>query len=66
MNIYNMPAGVPFARALAAEMLRRAGDEPHALPQTRILLPTRRACRTLRDAFLDLTGGAPLLLPRLQ
>lgn len=66
MNIYNIPAGVPFARALAAEMMRRAEGEPHVLPQTRILLPTRRACRTLRDAFFDLTGGAPLLLPRLQ
>jgi ATP-dependent helicase/nuclease subunit B len=66
MNIYNIPAGIPFARVLAAELLRRAGDSPHELPQTRILLPTRRACRTLRDAFLDITGGKPLLLPRMQ
>ena len=31
-----------------------------------MLLPNRRACRNLRDAFLRLTDGAPLLLPRLQ
>jgi len=66
MNIYNIPAGIPFARALAAELLKQHQNTPHELPQTRILLPTRRACRTLREAFLQLTNGAPLLLPRMQ
>lgn len=66
MNLYNIPSGVPFARALAAELLRRCDGKPEVLPQIRILLPTRRACRTLREAFLQLTGGAPLLLPRMQ
>ena len=32
----------------------------------RVLLPTRRAARTLRRSFLQLNGGQPLLLPRLQ
>ena len=38
---------------------------PDALSAATILLPTRRACRTLRDAFLRDSGGTPVLLPRL-
>ena len=30
-----------------------------------VLLPTRRACITLRDAFLRVSGGQALVLPRL-
>ena len=30
-----------------------------------VLLPTRRACRSLREAFLRVTQGAPLLLPAI-
>jgi ATP-dependent helicase/nuclease subunit B len=44
--------------------LPRAGD-PLALAAVTVLLPTRRACRSLREAFLRLTEGKPLLLPRL-
>lgn len=66
MNVFNIPSQTPFTRALAAELLRRCEGKPEALPQYRILLPTRRACRTLREAFLKMTDGAPLLLPRMQ
>lgn len=64
--VYNIPAGISFADALAAELLRRHEGAPEALPQTRILLPTRRACRIVREAFLRCSDGRPLLLPRLQ
>ena len=37
-----------------------------SLPDMTVLLPTRRACRTMRDIFLDLSDGRPLLLPRIQ
>src|SRR6516162_9716891 len=47
-----------------------AGD-PMRLPCATILLPTRRAVRALREAFLRATpegheAGTPLLLPRLR
>ena len=47
-----------------------AGD-PMRLPRATILLPTRRAVRALREAFLRATpegheAGTPLLLPRLR
>ena len=31
-----------------------------------VLLPTRRACRSLREAFVRQAGGQALLLPRIQ
>ena len=55
-----------LARGLAA----LAGDDPLLLPRMTVLLPTRRAARSLREAFLRLTAeegaAAPLLLPRLR
>lgn len=65
-NLFTIPAGVPFARALAKGIIAQAGDAPDALPHYTILLPTRRAVRTVRDAFLRESGGKPILLPRLQ
>ena len=65
-NIYTIAAGVPFARALAAELLLRTKSNPEKLAEYRILLPTRRACRVLREAFLRESDGMPLLLPTMQ
>src|SRR5438876_1026758 len=43
-----------------------AAGDPLRLPRMTVLLPTRRAARALREAFLRLSGeGIPLLLPRL-
>lgn len=66
LSVFNIPSGVPFARVLAKGLLAEAGKDPLALTRMRILLPTRRACRTVREAFLQESGGKPLLLPKLQ
>lgn len=47
-------------------ILEEAGDDPLALAQYKILLPTRRGCRVVRDMFLRLSDGKPLILPTLQ
>src|SRR5690554_2304166 len=65
-NLYNIPSGIPFARTLAAHLLQETKKNPQQLTQYKILLPTRRACRTLQNAFLQQNNGKPLLLPRLQ
>lgn len=65
-SIYSINPGQNFALALARGVMQMAGDDPAALPHYRILLPTRRAGRALRDAFLSLTDGRPLMLPRLH
>jgi ATP-dependent helicase/nuclease subunit B len=65
-NVYTIPAGQPFVDALAAGLMARAGGGAAALADTTILLPTRRALRSLREAFLRQSGGTPLLLPHMM
>ncbi len=64
-GIYTIPAGWPFVDALAAGVLAEVGPTPEALADVTILLPTRRAVRSLREAFLRSSDGRPLLLPRM-
>lgn len=64
-TVCNIASAIPFVDALAAGILDRHGADPAALPEIRVLLPTRRACRALGEAFLRATGGAPTLLPRM-
>ena len=64
-EVYTIAPGLPFVDALAAGMLARAGHDPAKLARAIVLLPTRRACQALRDAFLRQRDGEPTLLPRL-
>jgi ATP-dependent helicase/nuclease subunit B len=67
-NVYTIPSGIPFVDALAGGLLAQAGGDPLALSRMTVLLPNRRACRALQEAFLRLgvTNGGAILLPRLQ
>jgi ATP-dependent helicase/nuclease subunit B len=65
-RVATIPATQPFVDALAAGLLAEAGADPLTLADVLVLLPTRRACRSLRDAFLRQAGSRPLLLPRIQ
>ncbi|CAA7613170.1 Inactivated superfamily I helicase [Candidatus Terasakiella magnetica] len=64
--LFTIPPGLPFVDTLAAFLLDKAGGNPLALAEMEVLLPTRRACRALSEAFLRLSDGRPLLLPRLK
>ncbi|TAL01772.1 MAG: double-strand break repair protein AddB [Rhodospirillaceae bacterium] len=64
-TVFTIPPGAAFVDALAGGLLDDAGDDPMALAAVTVLLPTRRAARSLREAFLRLTNGKPLLLPRM-
>jgi ATP-dependent helicase/nuclease subunit B len=72
-NIYTIPPGRPFLQTLASAILN--GDLPHpggpkptpiSLSGMTLLLPTRRATRALQEAFLAVSGGAALLLPKIR
>jgi ATP-dependent helicase/nuclease subunit B len=65
-QIYTLPAGAAFLKSLARSLLNGEVCAPQDLGDVRLLLPTRRACRSLQDAFLDVRDGAAMLLPRLQ
>src|SRR5262245_15737418 len=72
-RLYTIPPSAPFLMTLAKAIL--GGDlplpggakpDPLALPLTTIYLPTRRAARTLREAFLAEAANEALLLPRIR
>ena len=64
-NVCSIAAGLPFVDVLAAGVLARHGAALE-LAEVTILLPTRRACRSLREAFLRQSEGQALLLPAIQ
>ncbi|RAI60622.1 double-strand break repair protein AddB [Roseicella frigidaeris] len=67
MNLFAIPAHLPFLDCLAAGVLRRLPDPaPDHLSRVTILLPTRRSARALRVAFLRAADGHALLLPRMR
>jgi len=72
-RIFTVPAGHAFLDCLADAVL--AGDLPEPggtkprpldLPAMTLLMPTRRACRSLQEAFLARCRGRALLLPRIS
>ena len=70
-NVYTIGPERPFLATLADGLLGMTAGDPMRLPCATILLPTRRAVRALREAFLRATpegheAGTPLLLPRLR
>jgi ATP-dependent helicase/nuclease subunit B len=62
-GVFTIPPHLDFLRSLAEGLLR---DDLEALAGTRILLPSRRACLGMREAFLSAAGGKALLLPRME
>ena len=62
--IFSIPPHVAFVDALALGLMARTAHDPLALARAHILLPNRRAVRTLTDAFVRHSQGG-LLLPRM-
>jgi double-strand break repair protein AddB len=72
-RFYTIPPSAPFLSTLAKAVLNGdlpkpggAKPDPLTLPRAIIYLPTRRAVRALRDAFLDASGGKATLLPSIR
>ena len=64
--IYSIPADRPFLDTLVTGLMRRAGSDPLALTRMTVLVPTRRAARSLREAFLRAGDGKAMLLPKMM
>ena len=70
-TVYTIPSGVSFVDALAQGIYALHGGQGdwHAIAPIRILVPTRRAVRSLQDAFrrlADAQGQGAFLLPKIQ
>ncbi len=71
LKVYTIGAERPFLATLAHGVLGMAAGDPLRLPRTTVLLPTRRAVGSLREAFLRIASeqseaGRALLLPRMR
>ncbi len=69
-HVFTIPASAPFLPTLiealnAGRLGFAVADDPLALAAATIYLPTRRACRLMRDAFLDAPEGDAAILPRI-
>ncbi len=64
-KVFNISATNSFADALAQKLLDEYADNRLELADILILLPNRRACKTLAEAFVRQGGNRPTLLPRL-
>jgi ATP-dependent helicase/nuclease subunit B len=65
-TVYTIPPALPFVDALAAGLIARAGDDPGKLADMTVLVPNRRAQRSLREAFLRQLGEQPTILPSMR
>lgn len=67
LNLFTIPAGASFADELARGIVARHASpgNPLALSEVLVLVPTRRAIRTLREAFERTAGGGMSVLPRI-
>jgi ATP-dependent helicase/nuclease subunit B len=69
-RVFTIPASAPFLPTLIEALTSgRLGfavaDDPLALASATLFLPTRRACRLARDAFLNVLKDGTAILPRI-
>src|SRR5215467_13472483 len=64
-RVYTIGVDRRFADELAQGLLAGYRDDPLAVADALILVPTRRSVRSLREAFLRAANGKPTLLPRM-
>lgn len=65
-KIYNISAGEPFVDVLAQRYLKEFADRPDDLAKVLFLLPNRRACQSLIDAFVRKHDLKPTILPQIR
>src|SRR5580700_4982489 len=69
-RVFTIPASAPFLPTLIEALIGgklgfAAAGDPLALAAATLYLPTRRACRLARDAFLDVLKDDAAILPRI-
>src|SRR5580658_5258773 len=69
-HVFTIPPSAPFLPTLITALMDgrlgfRLGGDPLALAAVTLYLPTRRACRLARDAFVDVLKTDAAILPRI-
>ncbi|MCL2469894.1 MAG: double-strand break repair protein AddB [Alphaproteobacteria bacterium] len=66
MSISTLPPDLCFVRTLARGLYAQVKGDPLKLAAYTLYLPTRRAVRHLRDAFVQITDARAALLPQIR
>ena len=64
-NIYNIRHSIPFWDTLANIYLSKYTSKTLELASVLFLVPNRRACKSLSDAFIRQQGLNPAILPQI-
>lgn len=64
-KIYNIPASCSFVDVLAEHFIKEYQNRILELVDVIFLLPNKRACSSLREAFVRVSGLEPLMLPKI-
>lgn len=64
--IYTVGLSEDFVDKLATFILEKHRDNPFDMAQTHIILPTKRSCLMVREAFLRASQNHSLLLPQMS
>lgn len=63
--IYTISSIHSFSDLLAQKLIEKSSDDVWGMSKTTIILPTRRAVKTLKEAFLRQSEGKTFLLPKM-
>jgi ATP-dependent helicase/nuclease subunit B len=64
-GLYAVPLGVPFLSTFVEELITQTASDPLILARYLVILPTRRGCLMLQEAFLKATPNGCRILPRI-
>lgn len=64
-GIYNIPLSCSFVDTLAQKFSKEYEQNKEALADVMFLMPNRRSCISLRDAFVRYNGKNPTILPKI-
>lgn len=65
-NIYTIQPNLPFADTIAKGIIEKYGDDPVTIANILLLVPNKRAAKTIKKSFFDLTGTDSTFIPRIQ
>jgi ATP-dependent helicase/nuclease subunit B len=65
-GLYAIPLGTPFLPTLVEGLIAKTASDPLSLARYLVILPTRRGCLALQEAFLAATPEGYRILPRIM
>lgn len=65
-NIFNIKSNYNFLQSLSRFVIDKYGHDSILLSKVTILLPSRRACRLIKEIFLNQSSNKAIILPNIK